>query len=60
VILTPIQSSSERFQTKIKIFIKNLDNVSINFSANDLMKDLGRIEKSLYNLKNLIEAKTLP
>jgi len=59
VTLTPVRNGAEINQTKIKIFIKNLDGVSIKFAATGLFREIGSAERSLYNLKSFVERKHL-
>jgi len=59
VTLTPVRNGAETNQTKIKIFIKNLDGVSIKFAATGLFREHGNVERSLYNLKSFVERKHL-
>lgn len=60
ISLVPIRVNCEEFQTKIKITIKNLDNISIRYSMNEMSRDMSKIEESLYDLKGHIERNLSP
>lgn len=55
--LIPLVSSDFVLQTKIKILIKNLNQNSTNFWKNEFLGDPEKLEKSLLELKRLVEKK---
>jgi len=47
--------AKKNLRTKVKIFIKNNDQNSINFTKSEIFSLPEKLEESLYNLKHLIE-----